>query len=64
MSNDLTCIACAKRLTVGDGYYPDDSGGFVHADCVGPDRESYTRNGEPLQPGDEIPEPYIWAEDD
>ena len=54
------CIACDVPLKDGDAYYPDADGGSVHAACIGPERECYTRNGEPLKDGDCIPEPYIW----
>lgn len=64
MSCDLTlCIACDKPIVVGDKYYPDADGGFLHAACTGPEREGYTLNGEPLKPGDPIPDPYIWTEE-
>jgi hypothetical protein len=55
------CIACLKPLEIGDRYYPDESGGVVHDHCVGPERESYTYEGEPLKDGQAIPEPYVWS---
>lgn len=61
-SDAETCIACRKSLVTGDRYYPDASGGFIHDDCCGPERESYTNaDGEPLGPDDPIPEPAIWG---
>jgi hypothetical protein len=57
------CIACAKPMIDGQKYLPDESGGVVHYDCLGPERECYTRNGEPLKDGDPIPEGYIWSDD-
>jgi len=58
------CIACDKPLVAGDLYYSDLSGGFIHADCCGPERESYTGpDEEPLKPGEPIPEPNIWVEE-
>jgi hypothetical protein len=56
------CIACDKLMTDGDAYYPDAGGGFIHASCCGPERESYTLNGEPLGPNDPIPAPAVWTE--
>ena len=61
----LRCLACAKPFVQGDAYYADVSGGFLHADCCGPELESYVgADGEPLQDGEPIPEPLIFAEDD
>ncbi|MDP3853649.1 hypothetical protein [Phenylobacterium sp.] len=57
------CIACELPMKIGDPYYPDASGGFVHAACIGPERESYTLNDEPLGPDDPIPKPHIWEDD-
>ena len=56
------CIACGKPFKVGDKYLPDESGGFVHFEALGPERESFTLNGEPLGPDDPIPTPLIWSE--
>lgn len=57
----LRCIACLKHFQEGDAYYADESGGFIHADCCGPEREGYVNaDGEPLGPSDPIPEPSIW----
>lgn len=55
------CIGCGKRFRPGDAYYPDESGGEVHAACIGSECEAFTKNGEPLALGDEIPAPLIWA---
>lgn len=57
-----SCIACAKPMLPGQGYFPDESGGAVHAACLGPERECYTLDGEPLGPDDPIPTPYIWED--
>lgn len=55
------CIACDKPMKPGDLYYPDASGGEIHAECCGPERESYTgADGDPLAEGEPIPEPLIW----
>lgn len=65
MTDDIKCIACAKYFTEGDAYFADVSGGFLHAECCGPERESYVgEDGEPLKPGDPLPEPSIWVADD
>jgi len=55
-----SCIACAEPLVDGDKVYPDTSGGFIHAACCGPGRESYVADGEPLKVGAPVPEPIIW----
>jgi hypothetical protein len=58
------CIACAVPFEAGDAYYDDVNGGGVHADCLGPERESYVGpDGEPLGPDDPIPAPSIWWPD-
>lgn len=57
------CIACEKAFVEGVPYYADVSGGFIHADCCGPERDGYVgADGEPLKPGEPIPEPAIWTE--
>ena len=61
----LQCFVCEKYFAEGDAYYPDVSGGFLHADCCGPERESYVgADGEPLRDGEPIPEPLVWVGDD
>lgn len=63
-SDATLCIACQGRLRGGDRYYADASGGFIHADCCGPERESYTgAGGDPLGPDEPIPEPSIWEDE-
>lgn len=58
------CITCVERFEAGEKYYPDVSGGFIHARCCGPEMESYVgKDGERLTPGDPIPEPMIWTEE-
>lgn len=57
------CMACGDLLMPGDPVYDDASSGILHAGCCGPERESYTFNGEPLGPDNPIPEPRIWARD-
>lgn len=56
-----TCIACDKPMKPGELYYPDESGGDIHAACCGPEREGYTLNGQPLGPNDPTPAPRIWS---
>jgi len=58
------CIACDKPMQNGQPYYRDISGGEIHAECSGSDRESFTdMGGEPLAKGETIPEPLIWNEE-
>jgi hypothetical protein len=62
-----TCMACCKPMIAGQPYYLDVSGRFLHAACVGPEREGFVKNvgtGEPLGPDDPIPEPAIWEDAD
>ncbi len=56
------CIACDIAFVDGDPYYPDVSGGSLHAACCGPERECYVNldTGEPIGPEEPIPEPSIW----
>ncbi|MBB3997254.1 hypothetical protein [Aureimonas pseudogalii] len=57
------CIACDKPMQNGQLYYPDVSGGELHAECCGPERECYTLDGEPLPEGEPIPAPRVWYEE-
>lgn len=56
------CIACAKHFKAGDLVLDDYGGGSLHADCAGPEPESYCNleTGESLKPGDPIPTPYAF----
>lgn len=56
------CIACEKAFVAGDRYFLDLSGGCIHADCCGPEREGYVNleTGESLAPGEPIQTPLIW----
>jgi len=56
------CIACGEILVDGDAVYHDVSeSGYLHADCCGPERESYVNaDGKPLKDGEPIPEPDIY----
>jgi hypothetical protein len=58
-----TCIARDKLLLFGDEYFPDVSGGVLHAACCGPERESYCNleTGEPMADGEPIPTPQRWV---
>lgn len=49
------CIACNEDLVADDMVLIDESGGYIHTSCCGPEREGYTNNGEPLRPNDPIP---------
>lgn len=57
----VECFVCAVPFKDGDPYYPDASGGSLHAACCGPERESYTIDDRPLRDGEAIPEPSIWS---
>lgn len=56
------CIACDKPFADDDMVLSDESGGFIHTACCGPEREGYTLNGEPLKPGDPIPTGFRWGD--
>lgn len=56
------CIACDKILDDEDDVFNDVGGGFIHAACCGPERESYVNaDGDPLKDGDPIPKPWKWG---
>lgn len=58
------CIACDEPFLPSDRYLTDESGGFVHRACCGPEREGFTNgDGEPLGPDDPIPEGAIWGDE-
>jgi hypothetical protein len=61
----VCCIACAIPFKVGDKYLADYGGGFLHAACCGPERESYVdlETGEPIAEGEPLPTPQIWVDD-
>lgn len=66
--NDIVerCLACGRPLRLGQLYYPDVSGDYLHAKCIGPERESFVKDietGEPLGPDDPIPGPLTWGVD-
>lgn len=61
-----TCIACAEPMLDGQPFYPDVSGGVLHAACAGRDREGFVKDldsEEPLGAGDPIPEPQTYESD-
>jgi hypothetical protein len=61
IEGEETCIACGLVLAPGSLVLSDASGGTIHADCCGPERESYINaDGEPLRAGDPIPTPWVW----
>lgn len=60
-----TCLACAKAFEPDDRVLFDVSGSYIHADCCGPERESYVKDvetGEPLGPNDPIPTGFRWGD--
>lgn len=58
-----SCIACAVVIVDDDMVLPDASGGWIHAACCGPERESYVdADGEPLGPDDPIPTGTRWGD--
>lgn len=57
------CIACNATFVDDDLVLADESGGFIHASCCGPERESYVNaGGEPLGPNDPIPTPFRYGD--
>lgn len=57
------CIACSVSFVDDDQVYADESGGFIHASCCGPEREAFVKaGGEPLGPEDPIPTPFRWGD--
>lgn len=55
------CMACDKPFKDGDEYFWDVSGAHIHAECLGPERESYVDADEnPLAPSALIPLSSIW----
>jgi len=56
------CIACDAPFKPDDMAMTDESGGFIHVYCCGPERESYVNaQGEPLGPDDPIPTGFRWG---
>ncbi len=58
------CEACGEPLEDGDMvYWSADDTGHLHADCCGPERESYVGpDGAPLKDGEPIPEPFVYRD--
>lgn len=53
------CFACGKPFADGEAVYEDVNEGTMHADCCGPEPESFVGpDGEPLKSGDPIPAPH------
>lgn len=64
-AEDLTaCIACRMALLDDDQVFADIDGGFLHAACCGPERESYVDlgTGDPIGPDDPIPTGFRWGD--
>lgn len=60
--DDLPCGICSLGFVEGDRCLTDVELGPVHADCCGPERESYVgADGEPLKDGEPIPTPWMWT---
>lgn len=57
-----TCVACSIAFKEGDDILDEANGGFIHAACCGPERESYFgADGGPLKEGELIPTPFKWS---
>lgn len=56
------CVACDIPFEDGDMvYWCSDDTGHIHADCCGPERESYVNpDGSPLKDDEPIPQPFAW----
>ena len=59
------CFACRVPFKDGDMVFFDHGeGSDIHADCCGPERESFvTADGEPLAADDPLPQPHAWKAD-
>lgn len=60
--DQVLCIACDIPFEDGDMvYWCSDDTGHIHADCCGPERESYVNpDGSPLKDDEPIPQPFAW----
>ena len=60
----ILCIACGMAFIDDDQAFADIDGGFIHAGCCGPERESYVdlETGEPIGPNDPIPTGFRWGD--
>ena len=57
------CIACSAVLQQGDLVLFELDGGYIHAKCCGPERESYYGpDGGPIGPNDPLPTPFRWTQ--
>lgn len=63
--DEFTCIACDKVVQEGElVLHKFGEGGLIHAECLGPERESYCHDdGEPLGPDDPLPTPFPYKRD-
>ena len=57
------CFACGKPLLEGQLVLQDISEGLMHRACCGPEPEAFVNleTGEPLRPGDPLPEGLPYA---
>jgi len=63
MGFQFRCMGCNMKLVEGDLFYPDVSGGYLHAECCGTDPDLFVDDDlNPLKPGDPLPEPSVWRE--
>lgn len=64
MTDQEKCVGCDLDLKVGDLVFNEYGiGGFVHADCCGPEREGYVNaDGDPLGPDEPLPQPFAWKD--
>lgn len=58
------CEACGEPFEDGDMvYWSADDTGHLHADCCGPERESFVGpDGAPLKGDESIPEPFAYRD--
>jgi hypothetical protein len=59
------CMACGEPMKNGDPYFNDVSGDVIHAKCCSNEPEAFCDAlGAPLKPGEPVPEPAIWTDQD
>ncbi len=60
---NFTCIGCGNVIQDGElVFHEHGEGGLIHAECAGPERDSYcTDEGEPLGPDDPLPTPFPYV---
>ncbi len=61
--DNFTCIGCGNVIQDGElVFHEHGEGGLIHAECAGPERDSYcTDEGEPLGPDDPLPTPFPYV---